>query len=103
LTNLAAFHCQQCVEKCLKGLIEEKDKTALRSHDLFRLQIHADFQLDATDAQLLGIINEVNIDARYPGDMGLMPSGKPTSKEVEQFILFTQKIFNRINDQLTQV
>lgn len=25
----------------------------------------------------LGIINEVYIDARYPGDLGLLPHGKP--------------------------
>lgn len=23
LTNLAAFHCQQCIEKCFKAVIEE--------------------------------------------------------------------------------
>jgi HEPN domain-containing protein len=101
LTNLVAFHCQQCIEKCFKALIEEQDKTALKSHDLFRLQIYANFQLDESDTQLLGIINEVYIDARYPGDMGLMPSGKPTLKEVEQFILFSKAIFDKINDQLT--
>jgi len=39
LTSLVAFHCQQCLEKCFKAMIEEQDKPSSRSHDLFRLQL----------------------------------------------------------------
>jgi HEPN domain-containing protein len=68
LSKLAAFHCQQCIEKCFKAIIEEFEKPALKSHDLFRLQTAANFHLTSNELNLLGIINEVYIDSRYPGD-----------------------------------
>jgi len=39
LTNLASFHCRQCIEKHFKALIEELDKPSIKSHDLLRLQL----------------------------------------------------------------
>ena len=37
LTNIVAFHCQQCLEKCFKSIIEEKNLALIKSHDLLRL------------------------------------------------------------------
>jgi len=39
LTNVASFHCQQCIEKCFKAVIEELNKPSIKSHDLLRLQL----------------------------------------------------------------
>jgi HEPN domain-containing protein len=100
LTNLVSFHCQQCLEKCFKAIIEEQDKPSIKSHDLIRLQLNANIQLSITETVLLSIINEVYIDARYPGDLGLLPHGKPTIPESEGFIKFCDNIFNRLRDQL---
>jgi HEPN domain-containing protein len=96
LTSLASFHCQQCLEKCFKAMVEEQDKPSIKSPDLLRLQLYADFQLSGSETTLLGIINEVYIDARYPGDLGLLPHGKPTLSEIETFIQFCETILNRI-------
>ena len=100
ITNLAAFHCQQCLEKCFKAMIEEMDKLSIKSHDLIRLHLNANIQLSISDLVLLGIINEVYIDARYPGDLGLLPHGKPTVSEIEDFINFCESILNRITHQI---
>lgn len=100
LTNLASFHCQQCLEKCFKAVIEELHKPSIKSHDLLRLQSTASFQLSGQETVLLGIINEVYIDARYPGDLGLLPHGKPTISEMETFIQFCETLFYRIKNQL---
>lgn len=100
LTNVVAFHCQQFLEKCFKAIIEEQDKPSIKSHDLIRLQINANIHLSETETNLLGIINEVYIDSRYPGDMGLLPHGKPTQKEIETFTLFCDLIFTRLKEQL---
>lgn len=97
--NVVAFHCQQCLEKCFKAVIEEQGKPSIKSHDLLRLQLNANIQLAETETILLGIINEVYIDARYPGDMGLMPHGKPTFGEVENFIHFSETIFYSVKDK----
>jgi len=55
LTNLAAFHCQQCLEKSFKAVIEENEKPAIKSHDLFRLQFAANIQLSENEINLLAI------------------------------------------------
>jgi HEPN domain-containing protein len=99
---VAAFHCQQCTEKCLKAVIEEQDKQSLKSHDLFRLQGTANILLTETESKLPGIINEVYIDARYPGDMGLLPHGKPKAEEIETMIDFCESLFSRLKKQLSQ-
>ena len=99
LTNVVSFHCQQCLEKCFKAVIEEHDKPSIKSHDLLRLQLNANIQLGETETTLLGIINEVYIDARYPGDLGLLPHGKPTIAEVKTFIEFCEILFNSLKNQ----
>ena len=92
ITNVVSFHCQQCLEKCFKAVIEEKGKPSVKSHDLLRLQHVANIRLRESETILLGIINEVYIDARYPGDLGLMPHGKPTIAEAITFFEFCEKI-----------
>jgi HEPN domain-containing protein len=72
-------------------LIEEKDKPFIKSHDLLRLQQNADIQLSEEETILLDMINEVYIDSRYPGDLGLLPHGKPTTSEIEAFIQLCDK------------
>jgi len=101
LTNVVAFHCQQCLEKCFKAVIEEQGKPSIKSHDLLRLQLNANIQLKEPESILLGIINEVYMDARYPGDLGLLPHGKPTIAEIEAFILFCDTTFTHLKEQLT--
>lgn len=98
LTNIVAFHCQQCIEKGFKALIEETQGLSVKSHDLVRLKDRADMFLADDEMIMLATINEVYIDARYPGDMGLMPQGKPTIAEANKFIIFSQAILERIQN-----
>jgi len=81
-------------------MIEEMDKPAIKSHDLIRLYLNANIQLSESDLVLLGIINEVYIDARYPGDLGLLPHGKPTVSEIEDFMNFCETILSRLTNQI---
>jgi len=96
LTNIVAFHCQQCIEKTFKGIIEELNLSSVKSHDLLRLRNMANIQLSEQETILLATINEVYIDARYPADIGLMPNGKPTIVEAKNFIDFTERLYNRL-------
>jgi HEPN domain-containing protein len=100
LTSLVTFHCQQCLEKCFKAVIEEQDKPSIKSHDLLRLQVSANVELSDSESKLLVMINEVYIDSRYPGDLGLLPNGKPTISETEAFIQFCDTIYHRLKLQL---
>jgi len=69
----------------------------IKSHDLLRLQLAANIPLSDQETILPGVINEVYIDARYPGDLGLLPHGKPTLSEISEFIKLCDTIFNRLN------
>ena len=100
LTNIVAFHCQQCLEKSLKAIIEEQSLSSLKSHDLLRLSDKANIQYTEIEFKILATINEVYIDTRYPGDMGLMPHGKPTRSEVENYIQFCETFFTRLKHEI---
>jgi HEPN domain-containing protein len=103
LSNLVSFHCQQCLEKCFKAVIEETDIPFIKSHDLIRLQLHANVVLTDEEVTLLGLINEVYIDSRYPGDLGLLPNGKPTKNEITIFIKLCETIFRKLLTQLGNI
>lgn len=100
LTNLVAFHAQQCVEKSFKALAEEAEIQVSKTHDLIKLHHQLKKYLGNIDLDLLYIVNELYIDARYPGEMGLLPDGKPTMKEAESFVLFGKSIFDTISTYL---
>lgn len=65
-----------------------------------KLQLNADIQLPESEIILLSIINEVYIDSRYPGDLGLLPQGKPTKAEAKTFIEFSEVLFKKVKGQI---
>ena len=101
LTNIAAFHCQQAVEKYFKAYIIEKDIPLIRTHDLIKLNgmINEIKNLGINEKKLMAI-NEVYMDSRYPGDLGLMPDGMPTNEEIKEFIGYVNEIKTIINNEL---
>lgn len=79
LTNIVAFHAQQSIEKTFKAVLEESRNDVPKTHSLVRLYALAKDKLNVEiDELLLAEINDVYIDARYPGELGLMPYGKPS-------------------------
>jgi len=70
LNDLVCFHCQQCIEKYLKALLEETGLNIPRTHDLLRLLV----DLQPTCPILVKlrraftILSEYAVDVRYPGD-----------------------------------
>jgi len=101
LTNIVAFHCQQAIEKYLKAIIIEKDGPLIRTHDLIKLNgILNEIKDLGIDEKKLIILNEVYMDSRYPGDLGLMPDGMPTNEQAKEFIEYANEIKNIINNEL---
>jgi len=43
--------------------------------------------------ELLIILDQLYIDSRYPGELGLLPNGKPSLTEGNQFNNFAKDIF----------
>jgi HEPN domain-containing protein len=103
LTNIVAFHCQQAIEKYFKAFIIEKDGTLIRIHDLIKLNgMITEIKDLGIDEKELIVLNEVYMDSRYPGDLGLMPDGMPTIEQAKEFIEYAKKIKNIINNALNE-
>jgi len=84
LTNIVAFHSQQALEKSIKAVCEEFGIPVLKTHNLETLLMKIEKVLPFTmDELIISELDRLYIDARYPGDLGLMPHGKPSLQEAE--------------------
>jgi HEPN domain-containing protein len=77
VSNAVLFHSQQCVEKCLKALLEEADVPVPHLHSIVTL--HSLLMEEAgislsLDEDELDLLDAVYIDTRYPSGIGLLPS-----------------------------
>jgi HEPN domain-containing protein len=101
LTPVAAFHAQQCVEKCLKAVLEEHSKKVPKDHSTLRLCALAKdlISLDV-DSGVLTDLDDLYIEARYPGELGLLPGGRPTLADVQEFSEVAKGIYNQVERAL---
>jgi len=98
LTQSAAFHCQQSIEKSFKALLEEQSGTFIKTHDLLRLYglIEESGVKLNIDEDILDSINAVYIESRYPSDIGLIPEGKPKTSTIKTFYNLSESIYSQI-------
>lgn len=93
LTHLSAFHAQQAIEKSFKAMVEEFELGFIKTHSLetlynqVKLVYPSRIELDS-----LILLDQLCIDSRYPGEMGLLPDGKPTVAESTGFFNLAQTI-----------
>ncbi|MCC8043447.1 MAG: HEPN domain-containing protein [Oscillospiraceae bacterium] len=67
----AAFHCQQCIEKALKGFLLYKSRKLLDGHNLTWLCKQA-AMMDSGFAEYIDesvVLNRYYIETRYPADI----------------------------------
>jgi len=104
LTNIVAFHCQQAIEKYFKALILEAGKTLLKIHNLLTLYGTVKEIMDlGLDENLLATVNDVYLDSRYPGEVGLLDGVKPTVELADSFFLFAKEVEAKIKDALNKL
>jgi HEPN domain-containing protein len=101
LTHMVAFHAQQCLEKSLKAIIEEFEIGSVRIHHLVRLfemaKDHLEIDLDPV---LIEKLDKLYLDTRYPGELGLLPEGKPSIAESEEFYRTADRVNKAIMARL---
>ena len=102
LTNIVTFHCQQAIEKFFKAFILENDKTLLKIHNLLTLYGTIKESIDLElDEDLLSTINDVYLESRYPGEVGLLDDGTmPTTEQANQFFTFAKEVETKIKQKL---
>ncbi len=49
---------------------------------------------------IVDLLDKLYIDARYPGGLGLLPSGKPSLDDAERFYEFAQEIHKLITEKV---
>jgi len=104
LTNIVAFHAQQAIEKYLKAFLIENDVPLIKTHDLIKLnEMINEINNIGIDESNLIMINEVYIEARYPGELGLMPDSIPTNEDAKEFLDNAKKIKSTIINELEKM
>lgn len=96
LTNIVAFHAQQCVEKSFKAGLEDKKVEFPNIHKLLKLYNMLPISVNLSNYDLLVTLDKLYIDSRYPGSFGLLPYGKPTLQDAKEFYEFAQDIFHQV-------
>lgn len=101
LTHMVAFHCQQSIEKSFKAVLEEYDQIVPRIHDLITLRTLAEKHIRVTiESAHLNQMNELYMDARYPSDLGLLPSGKPPQELAREMYISARTICESIGKSM---
>lgn len=101
VTNVVAFHAQQAVEKTFKALIEEKGIRMSRIHNLMRLYAQTEsFVISPIDETELEMLDNVYTSSRYPGEIGLLSTGKPTMKESKELYDIALKIYDILSQSI---
>jgi len=99
LSNVVLFHCQQCIEKCLKAILEENNIEVPKIHSVVRLFgiISENIELELNiDESTLNLVDDIYIDTRYPSGIGLLPSGLPSKDEAVEVLNIAQKIYDQV-------
>ena len=95
LSHIVAFHSRQAVEKSFKALLENRKIDFKKQHDLIKLKNKID-NFDVNQ-DTLDTLNKLYIDSRYPGELGLLPHGKPTTADAKDFFDFACEIYDKVN------
>ena len=94
LTHIVAFHSQQAIEKSFKAIMENESISVPKVHKLETLVSKINIELEF-NTEILETLDLLYIESRYPGDMGLLPHGKPALKDAEEFYDVAENIFNQ--------
>jgi len=96
LTHLTAFHSQQAVEKSLKALLEYKQYEVPKIHSITRLFGLTKEYFTFESYDLINLLDSLYIESRYPGDLGLLPYGKPIIEDAKSFYNFASSVFDKV-------
>ena len=104
LTNIVSFHCQQAIEKYIKAFLIENEIPLVKTHDLIKLNnMISEVKKLYIDEKKLIVLNEVYIDSRYPGELGLVSNGMPSVEQAKIFIGYAKEIKEIINNELSSI
>ena len=101
LTHMVAFHAQQAIEKVLKAYLEYGGETVPKVHKVATLVQMSGAEC-GLDPELIGQLDELYIESRYPGEMGLLPYGRPTLEDARRFDDAARQVYRWMVEMLEQ-
>ncbi len=93
----AAFHCQQAIEKCLKGFLAWHDQPFRKTHDLVELGRKCSDINPSLEPLLKSVapLTEFAWAFRYPGE-----SPEPERGEIESALRLAKEVATTVRKQL---
>lgn len=98
--NQACFHCQQCVEKCLKGILADQGKTPPRTHSIVDIVglLPPGYLTDLREA--LSQLDIYYIPTRYPDALpGSLAEGLPSKEDATEAIETARALLSEIAEE----
>lgn len=103
LYNQACFHCQQCAEKAVKGLVTHQGQVPPRTHRLGDLLGLLDPNPLAELALAVQLLDRFYIPTRYPDALpGALPEGLPDAEDAQEALTVTRRMLEIITRSLAQ-
>ena len=101
LTHMVALHAQQVIEKSIKAVMEENRIPVTRIHNLGTLfsRIWSHISADLDD-DLSKTLDSLYIESRYPGELGLLPDGKPSLEDAQRFYNEAKGFYESVRKEL---
>ncbi len=101
LFRMACYHAQQNVEKILKAVLTEHEIEFSKTHNILDLnnaakEIRHESPLTGEEAIFLNSVYR----ARYPADLGLLPTGEPTREDADKALHIARKMWAWLKDTL---
>jgi HEPN domain-containing protein len=88
--EIICFHCQQCVEKCLKGFLILKGQKPPKTHDLLELCNLCEPFISNVDDILkqCNNLNKYSVQPRYPRELTI------TERDMKNALEYAEYVFN---------
>ncbi len=101
LTHQVAFHAQQTIEKCLKAIVEEFELGFIKTHSIRTLigTVSGIITINAEPGDII-MLDQLYIESRYPGEIGLLPFGKPSHESAKKLQTLAFDIYRQISSFL---
>lgn len=99
LYRMVCYHAQQAVEKILKAILTEHETEFSRTHNILDLRNAVEgigYKIPIIDEDAI-FLNSV-YRARYPSDLGLLPSGEPTREDANKALTVAKGMVNWFKD-----
>jgi HEPN domain-containing protein len=79
--------------------LEEHEISVQKIHNLITLYAKVEKWLpEGIDTRMLKILDSLYIEARYPGELGLLPNGKSSQQDADDFYQFAVHVFDIVSE-----